>query len=373
MQIHLAIVLAALSSGQSLVPAVRAQTVDAIEPAVQQSPAFSPLAKELKSGLSRLPEAKSKVQQKAIDDITTYYEGRDFEPVWWEAGKPTRQALAIAEVIAGARRDGLDPAHYPLPDMTSAADRGEPAVVESDLALTRAVVRYVTHLSAGRVNPRSLSRHVTPAPVRPQVASLLTRLSSASDIRAALRSYEPVHKQYWLMKNKLAGLLAEAGETDLPAVPDGKALRLGDRGQRVALLKQRLGLTDRNTDPLSFDNATLDAVRMFQRQNGLAADGIVGSATLTVLNRDSRRSLIALILANIERWRWMPRDLGTFYVAVNIPEYRLRVMDAGEEIHTTRVIVGKRRNPTPVFSDEIEHIIVNPLLEHSGFYPQSTR
>ncbi len=66
------------------------------------------------------------------------------------------------------------------------------------------------------------------------------------------------------------------------------------------------------------------------------------------------------IIANMERWRWMPPDLGNSHILVNIPEYQLRMMRNGVEIHQTRVIVGKTQTPTPVFSGDMDHLIVNP-------------
>jgi murein L,D-transpeptidase YcbB/YkuD len=104
----------------------------------------------------------------------------------------------------------------------------------------------------------------------------------------------------------------------------------------------------------------VDAVKAFQSGNGLKPDGIVGPSTLFVMNGRSRDEQIASIVANLERWRWMPRDLGPFYVMVNVPEYTLRVVDDGNVVHETRVVVGKPTNPTPFFSSEISYLIVNP-------------
>jgi murein L,D-transpeptidase YcbB/YkuD len=103
------------------------------------------------------------------------------------------------------------------------------------------------------------------------------------------------------------------------------------------------------------------AVEAFQRASGLRADGIVGRNTLAAMNRrgaaaDPRQT----VLVNMERWRWMPRYLGDFYVRVNIPEYELDIYRGGEVAYTTRVVVGKVGSQTPVFSDEMEHIVVNP-------------
>jgi murein L,D-transpeptidase YcbB/YkuD len=92
----------------------------------------------------------------------------------------------------------------------------------------------------------------------------------------------------------------------------------------------------------------------------LPANGVLTPATIAALSGPSSARLEGDLIANMERWRWLPRDLGTRHIAVNVPEYRLRLVEQGRVVHQTRVIVGKGESPTPVFSDEMEHIIVNP-------------
>ena len=142
-------------------------------------------------------------------------------------------------------------------------------------------------------------------------------------------------------------------------VPAGANLKLGMRDARVVVLRQRLEVTD-PPPTRSFSTTTVDAaVKAFQKQAGLKPDGIVGQGTLGVLNA-AADDHIATILANMERWRWMPRDLGRFYVRVNVPNFNLDVYQDGKVVYTTRIVVGKTGKQTPIFSDEIEHVIVNP-------------
>lgn len=104
-----------------------------------------------------------------------------------------------------------------------------------------------------------------------------------------------------------------------------------------------------------------DAVVAFQSENGLQADGVVGSRTLLALNAASEDGMtVSDILANMERWRWMPRDMGAFHIFVNIPEFSARLFRDGTKVYETRVVVGKPSNQTPVFSDVMDHVIVNP-------------
>src|SRR5690606_13470676 len=105
--------------------------------------------------------------------------------------------------------------------------------------------------------------------------------------------------------------------------------------------------------------ALVAAVKEFQAAEGLTRDGIIGPSTLEFLNRGHGAD-IAAIVSNMERWRWLPRELGNRHVYVNIPEFLVRIVENGQVQHDTRVAVGTRRIQTPIFSDEIEYVDVNP-------------
>jgi murein L,D-transpeptidase YcbB/YkuD len=109
-----------------------------------------------------------------------------------------------------------------------------------------------------------------------------------------------------------------------------------------------------------YDEALADAVTAYQMTSGLHGDGIIGPRTLAALNGPSREDDIAAVLVNMERWRWMPRDLGAFHVIVNIPEFMVRVVKDDVVVHETRVVVGKPDHRTPTFSNLMSHVVVNP-------------
>jgi murein L,D-transpeptidase YcbB/YkuD len=151
-------------------------------------------------------------------------------------------------------------------------------------------------------------------------------------------------------------------------IPDGPLLRPGQRDERVTLLRQRLDVPEPEIPEtageeaavnITYDEALVEAVIAFQDSLGLTPDGIVGPATVAALNGGSATTKEDII-ANMERWRWEPEEFGDFYVQVNIPEFRLVIMDHQKLHYTTRVVVGTPRNQTPMFFDEIEHIVVNP-------------
>ncbi|HSG94690.1 MAG TPA: peptidoglycan-binding protein, partial [Afifellaceae bacterium] len=327
------------------------------EPAV-----LSPLAAAIQRRVEGRTKFDNAPDKTLFAAIRAFYEQGRFEPVWMSDGKPSAQARAMVERIAEARYDGLRASDYNLPAVYRLHDSDPHRAAEADVAFSFQVARFVTHVAAGRVAPGAISGYITQTPKKPDAGDILNRLTDSEDIGEAVQLFEPQHSQYRKLKNRLAEVLG--GDTDAETVPEiagGRYLRIGLRDPRVAVLRARLDVpAEAGGDPRHFDKKVREAVKAYQKENDLHADGIVGPRTRAILNGASQLSEIATLIANLERWRWMPRHLGGFNVMVNVPEFRLRVMSEGQSVHETRVIVGKRKNPTPVFSDEIEHIVVNP-------------
>jgi murein L,D-transpeptidase YcbB/YkuD len=240
------------------------------------------------------------------------------------------------------------------------ADAG--ALAAADVGFSLAVVRYVTHLASGRLNPAEISRIITLEPERPAAAEILLRLSDATAAAPAVSQYEPPHPQYKALKAKLAELRTSTAEATQVVVPEGSLLRPGKADARVPILRTRLSVAaEAAAEPDIYDAVLVEAVKTFQSESGLTADGVLGPRTLGALNGPNRADDIAAVVTNMERWRWLPRDLGDFHVFVNVPEFMVRVSDAGSIVHETRVIVGKPEHATPTFSHVMDHLVVNPF------------
>ncbi|UOM35931.1 murein L,D-transpeptidase [Acuticoccus sp. I52.16.1] len=283
--------------------------------------------------------------------VARYYAMRDYAPVWTEARAATLRAR-----LAEAAYDGLDPEAYAVADYGDGiAERAR-----EDVALTEAALRYARHAHSGRIAPTDVSRIMTMDPPKLRELRFLVRLGRAEDVVKTLESVHPQHAQYQRLRAALRKTL-DSSVPQPPAVGDGPALKVGSSGPRVAILRARVGATvRRGADPEVFDQDLAVAVATWQRANGLGADGIVGPNTLRVLDGASEAEQAEALISNMERWRWMPRWLGNHHVFVNVPAYRVEVVDGGEATYTGRVVVGTPSNPTPIFSDEIEHIVVNP-------------
>src|SRR5258708_17629850 len=146
-------------------------------------------------------------------------------------------------------------------------------------------------------------------------------------------------------------------------IAEGQLLKMHTKApledRRVALLRDKLGLTGDASD-LRYDAKLAEAVKKFQRANELPATGNLDSKTIKELNGPPRDKQIDAVISNMERWRWYPRDLGKAYVVVNLPDFTLRVVHNDAQVWSTRIVIGKTDMPTPLLSETMKYITINP-------------
>ncbi|KQX35526.1 hypothetical protein ASD04_12050 [Devosia sp. Root436] len=328
------------------------------------APPQTPLAQTIKSGLSAVYYSASRdsATYTEAQKLYFFYGSRHFEPIWLDEAangevvfsEPARKILKLFESAAS---EGLRPSDYLTPDLDPAGAQGDPIKMAAlETAFSTAALRYASHIYNGRIRPQSVSENLDIAPKPLDTASLLVELASSPDPVAVLAALEPVHPEFLALKAALASFDETSLDRPTP-IAEGPTLRPGMSDPRVPLLRTRLGVPA--TDGLVYDDVLVDAMKAFQGTLDLDVDGVMGPATLAALNGGVPVTR-ADILANMERWRWMPRELGQFNVLVNIPEFRLAIVRDGVEEYTTRVVVGTTKNQTPIFSDNIRHIVVNP-------------
>jgi L,D-transpeptidase YcbB len=311
------------------------------------------------------------IYQSAV--LPSFYERRGYRPAWGTERGPSR---LVDDLIGALRRtdlEGLRPADYHLaaieavlPALRAGAPWG-PAVApdqwaEIDLLLTDAFLVYGTHLVAGRVNPETLRPEGLANRRSTDIAASLESALAAGDIAGTLGRLAPPQSGYRRLRDALARYRAVAATGGWPAIPPGPTLHQGDRGPPVAALRQRLRLEhdlriDQGAD--LFDVALEQALKAFQRRHGLAADGAVGAATRAELNVPVERRVEQLEL-NLERWRWLPEDLGRRHIIVNIAAFELEVVEQEAVLLAMRVVVGGLQNRTPVLSDTMRYLVLNP-------------
>ncbi|MBN9334852.1 L,D-transpeptidase family protein, partial [Devosia sp.] len=234
------------------------------------------------------------------------------------------------------------------------------ALANAEVTLSLAVVAYGHDAYAGRLVPGEVSPNIGWQAKEVDPAAILASVSSADDPASVLADYNPQQKEFVLLRGKLAELRAAADKSkERIEIPAGPTLKPGMTDARVILIRQRFELPTDVAEADVYDPAVVAAVEAFQKSRKIKADGIIGKGTLAVINKGDPDPL-PLVLANMERWRWMPRNLGNFYVRVNIPNFDLDVYSDGNVIYNTRIVVGKVDLPTPVFSDRIQFAVVNP-------------
>ena len=340
------------------------------------APARSDVARVIKSKLQDAyygADPDSRAYQLA-QDLYFFYGGRGFEPMWVTTGADGQPALAanalkILDVFKNAAFEGLRPSDYLTPDLdptTAGTDPEKLAALES--AFSAAALRYAQDSFGGRIMPTKVNALLTITPKRIDAGDMLTKLAAADDPAKVLAALDPPHKEFGLLKAALAKFLDNDGlKVEQIVIPDGPTLKLGMKDERVPTLRERLsvaapeipeGATNATVDT-TYDKELLAAVKAFQESLGITADGVLGPATVAALNGGSGVSKDDII-ANMERWRWEPVDFGQFHVEVNIPEFQVVIVKDDAVVHTNRVVVGRPTNQTPVFSDQIENIVVNP-------------
>jgi L,D-transpeptidase YcbB len=298
-----------------------------------------------------------------LNRLKGYYASPDAEFVWVEQGRLTEDGSALAAAIAKSGADGLNPKDYQelafeaLPNLS-----GEEDEAGAELALSQAFLKMARDLSGGRTSPslNSTTIVIERKTVDPKKWLDIARNSGAA---AAFSTLRPRHSQYAKLRQLLATYKNFQALGGWEPIAAGPTLKPGMRDSRVAEMRASLaargykGLT--SADPILYDPELLNAVKTFQLNNGVEDDGIAGKGTLAIMNVPSEER-IRQIIVNMERWRWLPNDLGTRHVLVNQAGFELFLVDGGKTVDRRRVIVGKPFHATPMFSDKIGYAEFNP-------------
>ena len=289
--------------------------------------------------------------------IEAFYTGRNFAPLWITDGNVNARATAAMAYLNQVGADGLDPADYPVPNFASLSDPA--ALAEAEIRLTTSVISYAHHAQIGRIHWSRVSADVFYDTKAPDPAAVLASTVEAKDVGEALASYEPHAPEYLALKAKLAETRAGRGSTGKARIPSGPSLNIGMQDPRVPLLRLRLGIP--GGAGAIYDRVLAEAVMRFQQEHALSVTGTLNAATVEALNGRQSDARTDIILTNMERWRWMPHNLGKTYVIVNLPDYTLRVMRQGKQVWIAKIVAGKTTTPTPLISAQMKSITVNPI------------
>lgn len=277
--------------------------------------------------------------------LRTFYARREMRPAWNAASIDS-----LLRAIDRLENDGLAPRRYHREALTRTTG------AERDVLATDAFLTAAAHLSRGVTDPQFVRPMWCAPPPRLDLAAILQSALDDRTVEEMLPRLAPRHEGYVRLRKALAAYRNGAQNGGWNVVPPGPSLRLGDDDPRVVSLRLRLGdgsASSRFDDPL-------DArVRHFQEHHGIEVDGIVGPETLRELNIPAAER-VEQIAANMERWRWMPEDLGASYLLVNIAAFRLDAIEGDRIVLSMKTVVGKEYTRTPFFAACIEEVIVNP-------------
>jgi len=356
---------------------------------------------------------------KTYKQLATLYKQRTYEPIWFnEQGIVTTRVYPLVNALRNAWEDGLEPSIYNLARIEHylvQLPKKAKQWMYFEFLLTDAFIRYSQHLHHGHVDPRKIDDEWFISPNKKWRAINVLQNSLESDTYTEmLANLAPPHESYKRLRHALKHYITHVSKQTWRKIEKGESLREGDNDPRIAILRERLLLsgeldadivkqkifcsTNENIVPLentkahakqadlliqqpkehhleaqnlplpaasscinihTYNSDLVDAVKRFQARYGLKPDGVVGSNTVTAFNIPIAEH-IEQIKINLERWRWLPRDLGKKYIAVNMAGFYLEVFDNNKRVKNMKVIVGKTYRRTPVFSNSMTYLVFNP-------------
>ncbi|WP_347159428.1 L,D-transpeptidase family protein [Pontibacter chitinilyticus] len=310
--------------------------------------------------------------------VQQFYSDRGYTFAWFENGRLVPQADKLITAIENARKEGLKPKDYSLKHLRDlyrgvetggATSTAQQQKQQLDLALTASYFNYASDFYKGVVDPHS-AEGIEWA-VRRNKVKLNKALEMILQKRASSSPYyefEALHPGYKRLRDALVHYRELQEKGGWPKIEGKDVVRLNDTAAVVVAVRKRLlpqqQVNEQDSASFVYDQQVKDAVTDFQKRLGLTVDGILGPETYKALNV-SVDERIDQILLNMERWRWLPKQLASDgeharYVMVNIPAFRVSVIENGKEVMQMKAVVGEVMHSTPIFSNEIQYLMFSP-------------
>lgn len=342
---------------------------------------------EIQSRLAAKPPAP--LTTDTWSHVARLYKAYGGIPLWLaDGGLDKDRATALTNALLAAPQDALDTDQYPIGALARALvalkETPRPTAAQyadADVLLTSAYAALGEDLLTGQIEPKTMSQDWHIDPGEDHVDSALARSFRSDALDKALARMRPQDEGYAALQKELErwrGIAAKGW----PTVPAGPALKPGESGDaaRLDALRTRLaaegidiapasaspgapgsGATPARTGRAAYDRGLAGAVAEYQKRHGIGVDSILGAETVNSLNLSATYRL-QQIAANLERYRWLPRTLGSRYILVNVPAFQLTAYDQGKPALQMKVIVGQEYEDkkTPVFSDSMEYVVFRP-------------
>jgi murein L,D-transpeptidase YcbB/YkuD len=319
------------------------------------------------------PEPLDSTQWRHVRSLYTRYGGG---PLWFDQdGLARDRSAALLDAVIHAPDDALALDGYPLEALrralvavTEAKTATAEHIADADVLLTSTYAALGEDLLTGQIDPRSVSQSWHIDPQEEHVDSALLQAIRAEPLDRSIATMRPADPDYASLSGELQRYRKLAAAGGWPKVPAGAKLAPGDRAPaaRLAALRRRLqaeGLLASDSAAAAgvYDPALAGGVAAFQARHGIVSDSVLGDETVASLNVPVTYRA-GQIAANMERFRWLPRTLGSRYILVNVPAFRLEAFDGGKKVLEMKVIVGAeyQDRATPVFSDSMEYVVFRP-------------
>jgi len=337
-----------------------AQSTHEVTPALREILAGNPLAS---------------IEPSVWTDLRAFYTQRAGEPAWVNRRRPTEHAADAINALNTARQHGFSPDDYGTGDLLALSqavesiDKQSPErlkrVAEFDVRMSAALLAFGRDVAVGRTTPKIADGSWKVRRTAPEYVA--TVANAIDDPLAWIESLRPPHAEYAALQKALDDLHGQQEKGGWTSVPPG-VMKIGSSGAGVFALRKRLAASgqvkptgDGAKDGVSarFDRELEAAVQSFQQLHGMKATGVVDAATTTALNvtLDERMRQVAL---NLQRWRWMPDELGARHFIVNVPDFTLAARENNKTVMDIRVVVGKPGHNTPIFSEDMATVVLSP-------------
>ncbi|MFH1416562.1 MAG: L,D-transpeptidase family protein [Elusimicrobiota bacterium] len=305
--------------------------------------------------------------------LPLFYEKRGYKPAWLEDnGSLSKNAHDLIQALKDSYNEGLTPSNYHIDKIESFVKyilekktrANLPKVlVEIDILLTDSFLIYSSHLVSGKVNPETIDSEWIAVKRERDLTEVLEKALKDNNIEKSLSELLPDYDGYRGLRDALKKYRKISVDEGWQQIPSGKTIKPGEADPRVPVICERLSIEKdfrgKREDIDIYDEILQREVKEFQKRYGLEVTGEVDAPTLNAMSV-SAGERIKQILVNLERWRWLPQELGDSHVIVNIAGFELDVIDDKKKIMDMRVIVGRDYRRTPVFSDRITYLVLNP-------------
>ena len=338
------------------------------------------------------------VSERRWKRVRALYQAYGDAPLWIEEHGFSDRARALTAAVREAPRDGLRLSAYPLAELrtklAAVAEADHPTagqLADAELLLSATYVALAEDLLVGQIDPHSVAQswHIDPQQV--DVDSAVSRALRAPRFDQALAGLRPADSSYDVLRRELAHYRQLDAAGGWGKVPDGATIRPGERApvERLRALAARLQREGYQVDSTAvadsagarravYGDGLAGAVGEYQAHHSIAVDSVLGPETVESLNL-SARYRAGQIAANMERLRWLPQDLGSRYVFVNVPAFHLDAYENGKPALSMKVIVGAEYNDraTPAFSDSMSKVVFRPYwnvpedLAKKEIYPKA--